>query len=98
MSGVCVRRPWLGPVTPFFVDGFRLRLVCSPGSKRNAFGLVDLAVCLASVQSRAGHPNLGKDSPLTASVAATFYNLYNFRGLERGTRGEGGLQAVKRVN
>lgn len=52
----------------------------SPGSKRNAFGLVDLAVCLASVQSRAGHPNLGKDSPLTASVAATFYNLYNFRG------------------
>ena len=54
----------------------------SPGSRRNAFSLVDLAVCLASVQSREGHPNLGKESQVTASVAATFYNLYNFRGLE----------------
>jgi hypothetical protein len=44
-------------------------------------------VCLASVQVREGHPNLGKESQVTASVAATFYNLYNFRGLEGGRPG-----------
>ena len=52
----------------------------SPGTERNAFNLVDLGVCLASIQTREEHPNLGKESPCTASVAATFYNLYNFRG------------------
>jgi hypothetical protein len=52
----------------------------SPGTERNAFHLVDLGVCLSAVQSRAEHPNLGKDSQVTASVAATFYNLYYFRG------------------
>ena len=52
----------------------------SPGTQYNAFHAVDLGICLASIQSRAVHPNLGKDSPVTASVAATFYNLYNFRG------------------
>jgi hypothetical protein len=44
-------------------------------------------MCLASVQSRVGHPNLGQESEVTASVAATFYNLYNFRGLEGGRPG-----------
>ena len=51
----------------------------SLGAERNAFNLVDLGICLSAVQSRAEHPNLGKESPVTASVAATFYNLYNFR-------------------
>ena len=48
---------------------------------------MDLGVCLASVQVREGHPNLGKESQVTASVAATFYNLYNFRGQEGGRPG-----------
>ena len=52
----------------------------SRGAERNAFNLVDLGVCLAAIQTRDEHPNLGKESNVTASVAATFYNLYNFRG------------------
>jgi len=56
--------------------------VGSPGTERNAFNLVDLGVCLASIQTREQHPNLGKESPFTAEVAATFSNLYRFEGTQ----------------
>ena len=55
----------------------------SAGESWNPFSLLDLAVCLLSVQTREGHANLGAESDATARVAAMFYSFYNMRGAPR---------------
>ena len=58
----------------------------SAGESWNPFSLLDLAVCLLSVQTREGHANLGAESDATARIAAMFYSFYNMRGATRPAR------------